>query len=711
MKGTRVKPKLTVEYLGVGHKEAQDFLDNWVKRSCICVNFKMVKEVNEPIGVRVRRSMRRSLPRARSRSRSIEQNNNDIGHVSASQESHDEGLELTLDIDNSKHTVTRLYVSFDDETRVYIVSEKSTFDFIREHLAILLRDSLTRQTSSYSRTTKLYVQNIVTAYKVLHAAFRIDQCTLNKFFEWHAFDVAWWMISDCPNRGFNNCNSSLSLVAKTGWAKSYRHFLHPDVRRSKKSLEKEEFLRMKDLVKAGKTAILKPLIEELLRELESRNQLGAYYEAEIPSRMTMAQMMVHGFGLDMKSIKDELMLYEDMSNQLSDIAQKYYAKSTISLTNIRHVARVLYEDLDLKQHLLDYSTNSDISKDPTNSEVLKILSAYHPFPKLVQDFRKIGKALEALQSVNTHARFNPELNMMRVIGQCDFWQLTGRVAMFDPDLFLINRNFSIVLPAHGSRPEETVECAPRRCFVPCKNWMLIAADYSQLELRLLAHFSNDAQLLGILNGDIEDGQSSDVFKRVASRIYNKQLEEVTDSNRQHAKQICYGIIYGMGNRSLANSIGVDVERADEFRRDFFEAFPRIPAYTGELIKTCEQTGYVESLLGRRRLIDGINSENSSARARAERVAINTKIQSSASDLIKLAMQRVNQRILDNFDKSARLVLEMHDELIYEVDPAIQGDFSSALCRTMEELTELEKLNVKLLVNLKKGTNWSNLEPF
>lgn len=709
----RGRKKLELVHLGSGQKELENFMDNWISCSCICINFKMTQQVNEPIGIKVRRSLRGSnIRRSRNRSINREENNNepDFEQDVLSQERSPEGLELSIDIDSKKHILSRLYVSFEDSSKVYIVSNTDSFQVLKDRLSALLRNNLSsRNRHDRSEMTKLYVQNIVTTYKVLHAAFKIDPSTLNDFFEWHAFDVAWWMINDCPNRGFNNCNSSLSLVAKTNWASQYHYLLHPDAKRSKANANPDDYIKLKDIVKAGKTVILKPLITEIVRELEARNQSGAYFDAEIPSRTTMAQMMIHGIGLNMRNLKDEISLYEDLSNQLTDIAQKHYAKSTISLTNIRHVAKVLYEDLDLRKHLLDFSTNSNISKDPTNSEILKILSVYHPFPRLVQDFRRVGKALEALQSVCTHARFNSDLGMMRVFGSCDFWQLTGRVAMFDPDLFLINRNFTVLLPAHGNRPEESVECAPRKCFVPSKGWMFIAADYSQLELRLLAHFSNDAQLLGILNRDPETGESTDVFRRVASRVYNKPIEDITDENRQHAKQVCYGIIYGMGNRSLANQLGVDVEQAEDFRRDFFEAFPRIPVYTDELIKSCEEIGYVESLLGRRRLIEGINSDNQTVRARAERVAINTRIQSSASDIIKLAMQRMNRKILAKFDKNARLVLEMHDELIYEVGPSVVDEFTHLLRETMEELTELERLNVRLLVNLKRGTNWSNLE--
>lgn len=726
-------PNFVINYIGRTRKDVNHYLDKWIEHSNISLNFKLDKQVNEPIGARFktnrlskRRCQRKSEPPSLAgTSKELDVNSSDE-ELPSSQNLSQNGLPLRLDIDQTKHTVTRMYTCFDDDLIVHIIDSSQVFGMIRD----TLRDKLNTLLNSSSNISsvnrkKLYTQNIVLTYKVLKTAFNIDELTLRKSFEWTSFDVAWWMVNDCPNRGLNNVNSSLSLVTKTRYASKYHHFLHPSSPRKKGKKSKlvppitgqdlgrslEDFNKLRDVVKSGKTAILQPLIDEILLELESRNQLVAYQDSEISSRLTMAQMMIHGIGVDMKHMRHEMTLYGDISQQLTDIAQKYYAKSSISLTNIKHVARVLYEDLDLRRHLLNHTTSLDISNDSTNKEILKILSEYHPFPKLVRDFRKVSKALEALQSVATYARHNSELNMTRACGQCDFWQLTGRVSMFEPDLFLINRNFTATIPAHGQRAEEQIECAPRRCFIPLPGWTFVAADYSQLELRLLAHFSNDHNLLEILNRSLDSHKTFDVFRTVASRVYQKSEDEVTTDNRQHAKQICYGIIYGMGTRSLATQLGVDVEQAELFRREFFKAFPRIVEFTNELITDCGETGHVESLLGRRRKISGINSENSSERSRAQRVAVNTRIQSSASDIIKLAMSIVNDTILSLFPGDVRLTLEIHDELIYEVNPDVCEDFAKVLKSAMESVGLRENLRVNLLVNLKKGPCWSRLEDF
>lgn len=694
-------PNFEVKYIGA-KDELEDFLLSWMRYDSISLNFKVESEQsNNPIGHKVLRRRRSGNSRSSDLNCSSEE--------SEDLDQHGTGINLKLDIDNQKHIVTRLYTCFGDDFVVYVVNTVKALSYIQKRL----RDNLLDTPGG--KPIKLYTQNIVSTYKILHSGFDLSRYTLNKLFEWHSFEVSWWMVNDCPLRGINNSNSSLSRVAETKWIPQFRHFLYPNSSksglRSNKSLK--DFQRLKDIVKSGKTAILQPLINEILDELDKRNQLDAYYKAEIPSRLAMAHMMIHGIGLSMKNLGQELRLYEDLMNQLTEITRRCYAKSnrSINLTNIKQVAQVLYEDLDLKHHLLDHNTNSNISKDPTNAEILNILMKFHPFPKVVQDFRKINKALDALQSVNTHARVDKKLNMTRVCGKVDFWQLTGRVAMWDPDMFLINRNFHITIPSHEHRAEEIIECLPRKCLVPKQGWCFVSADYSQLELRLMAHFSEDENLLNILNQTAQVDFSHDVFKTMASKIYKKPIEEVTSDNRQHAKQICYGIIYGMGIKSLSIQLGVDTDTASEFREQFSSAFPNIDTFIEKVLEDCAKSGYVESILGRRRKIDNLNSSRSELKSRAERVAVNTRIQSSASDIIKLAMQEIHQSILSNYYETARMVLEMHDELIFEVHPSVVENFATVLKEKMENLPLLGSLKVDLKVSLKTGQDWSDLKPF
>lgn len=757
-------PNFVVYYMDCGDTgKLADFIKQWLIRSSVSVAFKVITRVRESVG-RSRlmnnnlqaqlstqtadgnnndqlttRNGARSRTRSRSRSRSRSSSNSrlsfrrggsggphdDSEPITNTQKQIRNGLKSRIQIDNYETILTRMFVCFDQEMEVFVLDSKRALEYVRDNLASQLKES--------RRTTKLklFTKDMVSTYKIMNAVLNMDRTLLDSYFEWNGFDVAWWIVQDCPNRGYNNRNSSLSLITKTPWAEQYHHFLYNKTGRNRAHLESRADrngtkIRFEDVVKAGKTAILEPLMEELIESMDDKKQLGSYKQAEIISRLAISEMMIHGMGVDMRAIRDELVLYDDLAQELEDIAQRHYAKSSISLNSIRDVARVIYDDLALGHHLLEHRTKADIANRPTNAEILNILAQHHPFPKLVQDFRKLGKARDALQSVSTHTRYDSDLQMYRVFGQCDFWQLTGRVSMFDPDLFLINRNFTITIPKHAHRVQEYVECGPRRCFIPNSNWVMVSADYSQLELRLLAHFSNDSNLSEILNrsgsSTIHQATSSndqpavvntdsnyDVFKLIGSKIYKKPLDHIDEQMRQRTKQICYGMIYGMGNTSLANALGVQIEEAQRFREDFFEAFPRLGIFMDEVLDECERSGYVESILGRRRQILDIEKEdNSSARAKAERVAINSRIQSSASDIIKLAIAAVNEKILEHYEQSARMVLEMHDELIFEVEPMKVDEFLIMLKSTMESLP-LINLRVKLLVNLKKGPNWAKMD--
>lgn len=694
---SRGKEALTVKHIGHDNELMNQFLKKWSTHSSISLLMKLDShQVNNPIGSSVAKKHRRRDRKSR--------NPNDSTSTDSGQE---EGLPLKLEIDNQRHILTHLYASFESTPTVYVVDTTDGLEMIQNNLKqILGKPALICGKNVTNRQLKLYTLDIVTTYKVLYAAFGLDQATLNSCIEWHGFDVAWWMVNDCPLRDYKNNNFSISSIIGTKYATDYQHLLNPEPSTSKK---RGKSLINYDIV-AAKTAILEPLIEDLCAELENRHQTNAYTDVEIPCRKTMAYMMVHGMGIDLKAMTEQLRLYEELQGQMNELAKDLYSTSNkrLLLTSPRDVARVMFQELDLKKHLADHTTNISLNKDSTCAEVLKILSKYHPFPKLVQDFRKISKAIEALQAVGTHCREDKELEMTRVFGTCDFWQLTGRVSMHSPDLFLINRNFEVTLPKHDNKEQELILCAPRKCFIPCDDWVLVSADYSQLELRLLAHFSGDENLLEILNQDISN-RTADVFKTVASQIYQIDIEAVTADKRQHAKQICYGIIYGMGTRSLAIKLGVTTEEAEIFSEKFHKAFPTIKKYTQELIEECEESGYVESLMGRRRVIDGIDSEASKIRSKAERVTINTRIQSSASDIIKMAMNKIDQHIMERYYDKARLVLEMHDELIYEVCPSLADKFSRSIRHTMESLPLLESMRVKLLVNLKRGLNWADLE--
>jgi len=260
---------------------------------------------------------------------------------------------------------------------------------------------------------------------------------------------------------------------------------------------------------------------------------------------------------------------------------------------------------------------------------------------------------------------------------------TGRLSSSDPNL----QNIPI-------RTELGQEI--RRAFVPDKKEdVILAADYSQIELRLLAHFSRDEGLLQAF----ESGQ--DIHRFVAAQVFSVELDEVDTAQRGKAKAVNFGIIYGQTPFGLSRSIGIPVEEARRFIDDYFERYPRIQEFIKQVIAQARQDGYVKTILGRRRLLPEINSQTASRRKLAERMAVNTVVQGSAADLIKVAMINLHQRIKSE-NLNLKMILQVHDELVFEV-PREKTEPYGQIVR--HEMASAIKLDVPIIVDLNSGNNW------
>lgn len=234
--------------------------------------------------------------------------------------------------------------------------------------------------------------------------------------------------------------------------------------------------------------------------------------------------------------------------------------------------------------------------------------------------------------------------------------------------------------------------------------MLLSADFCQLELRILTHLCQDANLLKIMNSPGED-----IFKKVAANWWKVQETKVTDEQRLQAKQICYGIIYGMGTKALSESLEVDEETAAKLAMEFHATYPGIKRYSERTMMNVRDLGYCQTLVGRRRYLPSIQSENSSERSQAERQALNTNIQGTASDVVKNAILRMDRELSRRqLSSSCHLVLHLHDELFYEVPADKINQAAQVLIGSMENCV---KLTVPLLVKIKAGTNWGEMEKF
>ncbi|XP_053604168.1 DNA polymerase theta [Plodia interpunctella] len=290
----------------------------------------------------------------------------------------------------------------------------------------------------------------------------------------------------------------------------------------------------------------------------------------------------------------------------------------------------------------------------------------------------------------------------RVTPSYTMYTCTGRVSMHEPNLQNVPRTFSIpltYLSLEDIRTHDVAEFNCRNVFKAAPGHVLVSADYCQLEMRILTHYSKDPVLMKIMSSDI------DVFKSIAASWSNLPEEEVDDDLRQKAKQLCYGILYGMGNRTLSQHLDVTELEAAMFMDSFYKTYPAIRSFTQSVIQECRSKGYVETLSKRRRFLRDINSNVMAKKSAAERQAVNTKIQGSAADIAKAAMCAIDTKTTTDNNKP-RLILQMHDELIYEVVESSKESFIKALKRVMEETV---RLMVPLPVKVKTGVTWGSLE--
>ncbi len=317
----------------------------------------------------------------------------------------------------------------------------------------------------------------------------------------------------------------------------------------------------------------------------------------------------------------------------------------------------------------------------TDVEVLSELATLHPLPGKLLRYRTVHKLLSTY--------VEPLLRLADpVTGRVHttFHQTgtaTGRLSSSDPNLQNI--------PIKGEEGDRM-----RRAFVAEEGWLLLSADYSQIELRLLAHFSGDENLRRAFR------EGRDIHAATAAEIFGIRPEEVTGEMRRLAKVINFGIAYGMSPFGLSKELGIDLKQARAFIERYFERYPGVKRYMESVVAEARERGFVTTLLGRRRPIPGLRSREKSVREFAERTAINTPIQGSGADLIKLAMLAID-RTLREKGYAARLVLQVHDELLFEVP---EGEIEAVKAIVRKEMEGVYPLSVPLKVNLAQGRNWA-----
>jgi len=427
---------------------------------------------------------------------------------------------------------------------------------------------------------------------------------------------------------------------------------------------------------------LRPILAKGLAEAGLEN---LFAELEMPLIGVLAELEFLGVKVDVDRLDQ---LSRRYGERMELLEQQVYelAGRQLNIASPKQLQEVLFTELKLP---VIKKTKTGPS---TDADVLEELARLHPLPAKIQEFRQYAKlkgtyvdALPSLvfpQTGRVHASLNQVVTA------------TGRLSSSDPNL----QNIPV-------RTDEGREI--RSAFVPGEDgWTLLAADYSQIELRVLAHFSGDRNLCEAFARD------EDIHARVASQVNGVPLEEVTSEMRRAAKAVNFGVIYGQSPFGLARALGIEREEAARFIDSYFEGYPGIEVFLDRILANCRENGYVSTILGRRRAISGIRDEparRAAGRQRnfAERTAINTVIQGSAADLIKLAMIAIHRR-LRREDLPARMLLQIHDELIFEV-PSNGLDYLAGL--VTEEMAGVRKLDVPLKVDVKAGPNWADAKEF
>ena len=420
--------------------------------------------------------------------------------------------------------------------------------------------------------------------------------------------------------------------------------------------------------------LLRPLLEKQLHETGLQS---LYAELELPLIGVLAELEYNGIRVDTGRLSQLSLQHaerlETLQHEIIGLAGHEF-----NIASPKQLQKVLFEEQGLP---VVKRTKTGPS---TDAGVLEDLAQLHDLPARIIDFRQVSKLkgtyVDALPDMvhpttgRVHASFNQGVTA------------TGRLSSSDPNLQNI--------PVRSEAGREI-----RSAFVPGQeDWVLLAADYSQIELRVLAHFSSDQRLFEAFAND------EDIHARVASQVHGVELAEVTPEMRRKAKAVNFGVIYGQSPFGLAKQLGIDADEAADFIDAYFDGYPRIEGFLDHVLADCHKKGYVETILGRRRRISGVRADPGRQKNLAERTAVNTVIQGSAADLIKQAMVRVFGQIVQK-GLETRMLLQIHDELIFEVPSHNLDDLAQLVVDEM--VNGVQQLSVPLVVDLKAGPNWAD----
>ncbi len=400
-----------------------------------------------------------------------------------------------------------------------------------------------------------------------------------------------------------------------------------------------------------------------------------FHDIEMPLVPVLADMEAQGVRLDTNALADTSRTFGE---RMRHYEQRIYeeAGEQFNISSPKQVGEILFGKLKL----VDNPKRTKTGQYVTNEEVLQSLGAKHPIVADILAYRGLKKLLgtyvDALpklvnkQTGHIHTSFNQAITA------------TGRLSSSDPNL----QNIPV-------RDDDGKEI--RKCFIPEPGCLFFSADYSQIELRIMAHLSGDENMIEAFREGV------DIHRATAAKIWHKPLDEVSDTQRKQAKQANFGIIYGITAFGLAQRMGIPNGEARDLIADYFKTFPKVRDYMEEAKRQAREKGYVETLFGRRRYLPDINSRNATVRGFAERNAINAPIQGSEADIIKLAMTKIHARFEEEGIQS-KMILQVHDELNFSVYPEEKEKVEKIV---VEEMQNAYALAVPLIADTGWGKNW------
>lgn len=441
---------------------------------------------------------------------------------------------------------------------------------------------------------------------------------------------------------------------------------------AKKHIPEDDILASHIVSKAKAIYELKDVVT---KELKDKNQYELYEDIELPVTRILGEMEFAGTEIDLDVLKEMDTAFDETIEKLAN--DIYRISGTIfNISSPKQLGQVLFEDLGLKggkKTKTGYSTSQDVLE--------KIIDA-HPVVPLVLEYRMLTK-LSSTYLKGLQEQVFPDNKIHTIYKQT--LTHTGRLSSVDPNL----QNIPV-------RSEEGKLI--RKAFVS-HNGYLVSFDYSQIELRILAHMAHVTNLIDAFN------QGKDIHRHTAALVFGVKDEEVSPQMRSQAKAVNFGIIYGMSEFRLSKDIGMSISEARDFINKYFETYPEVKTYMDEVVETCKKQGYVSTLLNRKRYIPTINDKNFMVRQQAQRYAMNTPIQGTGADILKLAMIEVDKALKEKHLKS-QMILQVHDELIFDV---FEDELEEVMSLVKEKMENCIKMDVPLIVEGNYAKNWCELK--